>query len=335
MPFFSPVVPRSIARAKRIAKLLQSFYPSRKLATCQATTAHLFGHKDWHALEAACKVADTKTPSLFDEQLDDDAFMHRRTEQLAMVCQELGGVDPTAEHDRPLSLTAKKSMTEPELMQHFAAIPAQSELRLERASARWSVTFAFNVIDEIAPTAEEANDADEYSDFMGMAGAEYMQQLPSLLGRWWSVNVPHQPEVGAALSAFALNPHRSTSLLKFGHYWGSLCVYYADRINWTMAMGVAYMLADRYASIFVQQQEPFFDLIGSESELTEDSIAAAMPEFTRLADFARHEFFECYPRDDFAEVFSKQPIAFVKNAGEVREILSTPGSKRGTWNGDN
>lgn len=186
-------------------------------------------------------------------------------------------------------------------------------------------------MDEIAPTEEEVPPTVEYTDFMSTYGADYLQTLPALLGQWWSVNIPHQPEVGAALTAAKLNPHKATSLLFFGHYWGMLCFYYANAINWTMAMGVAYMLAERHGSIFVQQQKQFFDLTGGESELTEASIKASMPEPHRLADFAHHEFFECYPRDDFAEVFSKQPMAFVANAEEVREILSTPGSNRGTW----
>jgi hypothetical protein len=226
-------------------------------------------------------------------------------------------------------------MTEAELQLHFAARNAQTQQRLDSAGARWSVVFATNVVDEIAPTEEEAPPTVEFTDFMSTHGAEYLLSLPALLGQWWSVNIPHQPEVGAALSAFKLNPQKATSLFFFGHYWGTLCVYYADAINGTMAMGVAYMLAERHGSIFVQQQEQFYDLIGGEAELTEASVKAAMPEFHRLADFAQHEFFECYPRDDFAKVFSKQPMAFAANAEEVREILSTPGSTRGTWADDN
>lgn len=334
MSHISPVIPRNITRAKRIAKQLQAFYPSCQLSTCQATTAHLFGFKDWHALEKVCKSTGGKAFGPFDAQLDEEAVMQRRTAQVHILCKELGGVDPLASHSRPADPPSKSTLTEAELQMYFAARKAQTQQRLDSAGARWNVVFASNVVDEIGPTEEEAPPAVEYIDFMSN-GAEYLQSLPALLGQWWSVNIPHQPEVGAALTAFKLDPHRGTSLLLFGHYWGTLCVYYADAINWTMAMGVAYMLAERHGDIFVQQQEQFFDLIGGEAELTEASVKAAMPEISRLADFAHHEFFECYPRDDFAEVFFKQPMAFVANAEEVREILSTPGSNRGTWADDN
>lgn len=331
----SPVIPRNITRAKRIAKQLLAFYPACQLSTCQATTAHLFGFKDWHALEEVCKSPDAKSPGPFDEQLDDAAFTQRRTVQMWIICSELGGIDPQADHGRPLGPSSKSSLTEAELQAQFAARNAQIDLRLEKAGARWSVVFATNVIDEIQATAENASEAVQYIDFLTRYEAEQLQLLPALLGQWWSVNVPHQPEVGAALKAFKLNPHHSTSLLKFGFYWGSLCVYYARTINWTMAMGVAYLLAERYGSIFVQQQEEFCKLLQGEGELTEDIFAVAKPAFEIYAAVAHHEFFECYPRDDFADAFSKQPMAFAANAEETMKILSTPGSQRGTWADNN
>lgn len=332
MSHISPVIPRNIARAKRIAKQLQAFYPSCQLSTCQATTAHLFGFKDWHALEEVCKSTGAKARGPFDAQLDEEAFIQRKTAQAHILCKELSGVDPLASHMRPADPLSKSTVTKAELLMVFAERMGQTQERLDSAGARWSVTFAENIVDEIDPTGEDAPPTIEYIDLMSN-GAEYLQSLPALLGQWWSVNIPHQPEVGAALTAFKLDPHRGTSLLLFGRYWGTLCVYYSDAINWTMAVGAAYMIAERHGDIYVQQQRQFFDLI--EGELTEASIKAAMPEFRRLADFARHEFFECYPRDDFAEMFDINPMAFVEDAKEVREILSAPGSNRGTWADNN
>lgn len=330
----SPVIPRNITRAKRIAKHLRDLYPRQQLSTCQTATAHLYGHKDWHALEEACKLAGAKSLGPFDGQLDDVAFVRRRNTQIAIVCKELGGIDPQADSKRPPQPASKASLTEQELLAHFAARNAQKHLRLEKAKARWGLVFATSVIDEIQPTAESSPEAAEYFDFLADREAEWLQQLPALLGQWWSVNVPHQPEVGDAIKSFKLNPHLKSSLLKFGQYWGTLSVHYANTIDWNMAMGVAYLLAERYGSIFVQQHAEFCDLVNGERPPTKDQVAVAMPDFIKQAAFAQREFFECYPRDDFASFFLDQPEAFDESARDVVEILQDPNSRRGTWSND-
>ena len=330
----SPVIPRDIARAKRVAKQLHALYPMQKLAQCQATTSHLFGFKDWHAVETACKSADDKTIGPFDEQLDDSEFLKRRQAQSHILCRELGGVEPLARHDPPAEPPSKGSYTNEELAEHFAARDALIGERLSAASARWSVVYSTVVVDEIAPTAEHPQSDEKFIDFMTDSDFEYLVGLPALLGRWWQVNFPHQPEVGQALSNFKINPHRTTSLMMFSHYWGTLCVYYARTINWAMAMGVAYMLAERFGSIDVQGQEMYFDMLDGPEGQIEARLTAAMPELNKAFVFGAKTFFMCFPRDDFAGAYARQPDAFINNAEEVRAILSDPGSTKGTWASD-
>ncbi len=307
----TPVIPRNITRAKRIAKQLHGFYPRQQLSACQATTSHVFGFKDWHALEEACKSADRKVCGPFDEELDEADLVDRLTNQFLIICKELGGVDPEADHRAPER--------------------GERDERLEKAGARWSVLFARTVLLEVFPTARDAPESDEYIDFLTEHDADELERLPGLLGQWWAVNVPHQPEVGAALIAFKLNPHKKTSLLLFGFYWGSLCMYYAQTISWTMAMGVAYMLAERFGSITIQQKGTYVDLMLSDDPPSQEMVSAALPTFAGEAADAQCDFFNCYPRDDFYNAYSKQPQVFMDSAKETMKILNTPGTKRGTW----
>src|SRR5437870_1412175 len=81
---------------------------------------------------------------------------------------------------------------------------------------------------------------------------------------------------------------RTPSLMKFGRYWGALCVYYASTIHWTMAMGVAFILAERYGSLWVQELEEFYDLTrGGESEPSEEKLDASLPVLIKEASLAK------------------------------------------------
>ena len=315
-----PVAPRNIARAKRIAKQLHALYPNSTLASCQATTAHLFGFKDWHAIEEGCKASGKSEPGHLDDELSDEAFIARRKTQAEILCVELSNVDPNAIYGRPTS----RVNTDP--------LGIQIE-RLELANKRWCQTFSQVVIDELEPTAE-GSDPTEYPGFASYFHVDFVEKLPMLIGDWWLTNIPNQPEVGACLKQFKLNPNRCTSLLNFGNYWGTLCMHYAGSINWTMAIGVAFILADRYGSISVQQTTEFYELAERSAGLSQEDFERELPVFFRLAHGAQLEFFACYPRDDFAAVFNAQPSSFMSNADDCKSILLTPGSKRGTWADD-
>lgn len=155
--------------------------------------------------------------------------------------------------------------------------------------------------------------------------------MPQLLGRWWRVNIPHQPTVAEALEGYVLDPNRSISLLKFGGYWGELCMHYSSTINWTMAMGTAYLLAERYATIMVHQDPELYELAPRLEKCSDDEfnqlIRPLLDKQLKMASY----FFQVYPRDDFQDVYEGQPSAFIQNAGECIEILNKPKSKKGTW----
>lgn len=48
---------------------------------------------------------------------------------------------------------------------------------------------------------------------------------------------------------------------------GELCMHYASTIDWTMAMGTAYLLAERYATIMVHQDPALYELGAAPREL--------------------------------------------------------------------
>jgi hypothetical protein len=49
--------------------------------------------------------------------------------------------------------------------------------------------------------------------------------------------------------------------MRFGAYWAQLSTYYADTLNATMVLGPAYLLAERYASIWVRGMPEFLAYI--------------------------------------------------------------------------
>lgn len=85
----TPVVPRSLDRAKRVAKYLHSVYSQHPLSACQAVAARLFFFPDWHALQLAIK---NKQPAgVFDDELPSDALMERVDAQCSILASAFGG----------------------------------------------------------------------------------------------------------------------------------------------------------------------------------------------------------------------------------------------------
>lgn len=322
-------VPLNIDRAKRIAKRLCTYFPRQQLATCQSTTAHLLGHKDWHALEEAIK--SNAAPGPFNEDLDFDTLERRLKAQHRLLCRELGLIDPDSDDRPPEPPASKPTMTEQELAAHFMASRAQSEQRLEKSHARWTKLYASEVLYLVAPTDKNHPSPGPYVDLLGICTPEQIGALPAQLGQWWDINIAHQPVVGQALKKFSLDANSRASLLQFGHYWGTLCMHYAESIAWDMAMGVAYILANRYGSLIAQDSDEFYQFVTTESPSTEEALEPIIDKLLGIQMVAANRFFNCYPRDDFAKVFRAQPQAFVANAEVVMDILSDPSSRRGTW----
>jgi hypothetical protein len=155
--------------------------------------------------------------------------------------------------------------------------------------------------------------------------------MPQKLATWWRVNIPHQPIVADSLERFELDPGRGISILKFGVYWGELCLHYASRIDWTMAMGTAYLLAERYGTILVHSGTEILDLAPQLENCSDDEFAELLkPLIVKQLKMASY-FFEVYPRDDFQDAYAAQPSAFRSNAHECIEILNDPKSTGGSW----
>lgn len=325
----SPVVPRSLDRAKRIAKQLHEIYPQAPLAKCQEVTAHLFFQPDWHTLNAALK---SESPAgAFDQALTSEEFKQRRAAQRAVVCRELGGVDPVTQSPPPKEPDYEKDPNSLIMQAVMGSFSPHAQNRLERAGIRWKQRLAMEAINEIGPTLERPSPAPYVTDLFSLCPGEWLASMPKLLGRWWRVNIPHQPVVAEALEGYVLDPNRSISLLKFGGYWGELCMHYASTIDWKMAMGTAYLLAERYATILVHQGPALYELAPRLEKCSADEynqlIRPLLDQQLKMASY----FFEVYPRDDFQDLYAAQPEAFIQDAGDCIEILNKPKSKKGTW----
>lgn len=329
----SPVVPRSISRPKRVAKHLSGRYPNCQLATCQATTAHLFGFKDWHALEAAIKAG--QSPGPFDDELEDATWTARIEVQCAIVASELGAVDLGKSDVRPAETAAPTPMDARQFQAHMAAHADQLPSRLERANLRWGKLYAFHVLAEICPTCESSPGKQIYNDFGMKFASENLTRLPAFLGAWWKRHVTYVAfpvaDIGDQLTSMPLDPNSKTSLLAFGRTWGTLCVVHARKINWIFAMGVAFLLADRFASLLTQETVEFTDMISADLPPTEEHAEALMSKFVAFARAATRYYLEAYPRDDFAEAYDKQPHAFELAAAEVIENFDQVLPNWGTW----
>ena len=325
----SPVVPRSIERAKRIAKQLHDIYPHHPLAKTQAVTAHLFFQPDWHTLNAVLKAGKPAGP--FDQELSESEFKQRRKAQRAIVCRELGGVDPDVSAPPPKAPDYKKDPNSLILQAVMGSASPHAMNRLEMAAIRWQQRLAMETINEIGPTLEKPSPQTAVTDLFTLCSGEWLATLPQLLARWWRVNVPHQPIVADSLDGYVLEPNRRISLLKFGGYWGELCMHYASTIDWTMAMGTAYLLAERYGTIMVHEDPALYEIAPRLKHCSDEEFDTLLePFFDKQTQFARY-FFEVYPRDDFQDVYDAQPFAFAKDAGECIKILKSPKSKKGKW----
>ena len=327
----APVVPANSSRAKRIAKQLKSAYPNQQLSNCQAATAKLFGHKDWHALEQAIEKRLASAP--FDEELSEEDLATRRTLQADILCRDLGGIDPYGSYESPADPPHKEAMSESEFATYMAARDGQKMMRFERAFARWHVLFSIVAVLELQPTTAKVPPAVSFAKFMTLYDAEQIKELPLSLGRWWKRNIPYQPGVAEALSRFELDPDSQISLMKFGAYWGELCFHYAHTIDWMMAMGVGYLIAERFGTIYVQDSGAIEDAHSRiAAGVSNDEEKFLLKEVSDIFYSGVGRFFAAYPRDDFGEAFKKQPGAFQANAKEAIKVLASPRSKKGIWN---
>lgn len=311
------VVPVNIDRPKRIAKALDKLFHKAKLSQCQAVTAHLFGFADWHGLEQAIKSETSRGP--FDEEISAEQFEDRRAAQVNVIAEELGEVDFAAPYPPP----------GPPKIPDFGY--AHSEKRLLAAHQRCQQLLAFDAICELTPTSSAHPVAQPPFDALCLYKTDELSAFPANLARWWRVNVKHQPEVANAIANFEFDVNRGTSILSFAQYWGTLCMYYANTINWQMIMGTSYLLAEGYAAAHLPYTGTYDEILPKWQKGTEEEnqhwLTSLTAENTRLA----RNFYRVFPRDDLFGVMISQPKAFLSNAKTCKKILASSRSRRGVW----
>ncbi len=307
----TPIVPTGIERPKRIAKALSGIYSTRKLSDCQAVTAQLFGFEDWHSLEEIIKKK--AKPGPFDDDLSDVAIAERRNIQRHIIAQDLGNVDLHVEYLRP----------------EKDPLDLHGEKRLERAYQRFQQRLAHDAIFELTPTSLSHPIAHEPFDGLCLCTTEEFFKFPQKLARWWKVNIPHQAEIGTALGNHDFNVKSPVSILNFAHYWGTLCMYYANTIDWMMAMGTSQILAEGYSATKIFSAESISTMFGNTVTSAEKDDLA--DEALKIKIEIEADFYKCFPRDDFLGVWRGQMKAFYENAQKVSKILAKPGSRKGVW----
>lgn len=310
----SPVVPASINRVKRIAKQLHTIYPEHPLSKCQKVTAGLFFYKDWHSLHQATINGSKK--GLFDDDISENQYYLRIEKQISLVCLELAEVDPTDE------------ALPPEPSEETFGLGASSsfvQTRLSQCAKRTKKHIADLAVDEIKPTSEKPPSKIITTDLITVISDEWLKDFPNKLSGWWRKNIPYQPKVAECIEDFDFNINSRISLVKFGAYWGELCMYYAGEIEPGMAMGTAFMLAERYGSNLLHSDKGFINKV---IELEDGGINAYsdiwMREMTTYLAAQKDltgYYFSSYPRDDFYPIFNAQPDGFIKNARDWEKIV--------------
>lgn len=312
----SAVVPVNIDRPKRIAKALHKLFSQKQLAQCQATTAHLFGFADWHNLEQAVKKGAAQGP--FDEEISDDQLEARYSAQRSIVAAEIGDVDLDAVYPAP-------ERNSPSFSDIFWE---RREARLHAARQRLDQLLATDAIYELTPTSRSHPMALEPFDALSVYRTEELAALPANLARWWKVNVKHQPEVAQAIASHEFDVKSGTSVLLFGHYWGTLCMYYAETINPGMIMGSSYLLAEGYAAAKIQDTATYGDFVPRFNAATDAEKRAWFTAVSEVKSDLEGNFYRAFPRDDLMGI---GPEALLANAEKCKEVLATPKSRWGVW----
>lgn len=223
----TPVVPASMDRPKRVAKQIQEIYRSTPLSRCQAVTARLMFHRDWHALEKA--VAAGAVGARHDEDLLPDDLATRMRLQRDLFHEELC---PSAANNEEL---------------------------------RHTMFLAEAILSETQPTARVAPRLHD-QQISSLWDAEFLQQLPDHLADWCELHLPHDAGISfitQTLRSIRLRPSSGTSLAAFGGYWRGISVAYPLETGAAMGDGVVYALAERYARVVCHQHKNMNSSLGT------------------------------------------------------------------------
>ena len=306
------VVPKSIESVKIFAKELYRNFPNSKLADCQQCAAHVFGHESLHALEEAIKRGEVSGP--LDEDLSDEELHRRFIRQWGLVCLELGNVllDDPYEPPEPSETLSSNGL--------------KSLLRIEAAAARATKLLAQEVLMESGPTRGfSLGEVNVLPYEFILPDQDTMENFNERIAIWWRKNIPEQPGVADALSSYSWDRNRRASIIRFGMYWGELCMHYAHTINWTMCMGTALLLAEQYTWIEIFRGGMLLDIADAAGD---KDIERAIEEMNKFRMKEVQSFLGAYVRDD---MIAAGYVALEKNAIQVMKILKTPNSRRGIW----
>lgn len=229
----TPVVPASMDRPKRVAKQLNEIYRSSPLSRCQAVTARMMFHKDWHALEKAVSTGRVASHAPFDEDLPSELLAERRMRQCDILVAALGDAQaPSTGHFHSVLAAAALAEIQPsaQLAPHQNALPA--ELPLLSADSVWDGTGTELLPERLAAWCE------------GISAAH-----PD------AAAVARGFEIGRILRGLKVRPDSAASLLRFGVIWAGLCSSYPSEIERHFGAGVAYLLAHRFAAAMLRMDE--------------------------------------------------------------------------------
>lgn len=129
-----------------------------------------------------------------------------------------------------------------------------------------------------------------------------LETLPKDLSKWWLENNPDQPEVANALNNFNLDVQSRLDILQFGRYWGVLSRHYAQSLPESLKMGIAYMLANRYADLSLTSDSDFIHANQQyrESLMNRDRY---VKEVQKLKKQEMQIYFNAYPIDRYAFLY--------------------------------
>lgn len=292
--------PLSMERPKRFAKELQKLFPNCSLSLCQEATAHVFGHQDWHQLHRAVDLGGPGRKP--DCELSVDEIVDRQIAQGAILNIEITGLDPNDPYEPPPDEEVNPLAP--------GTSPQHAMLRMSQARNRLTKHLVAMLIVEQEPTDDARLSPQTVESLPWTMGSQdFMANFHKRIAQWWRVNIPYQPEVGQALESFSWDKDRTTSILRFAEYWGTLGVVFSDVIDFDLGPGTSYLLAEQYASSILFREDPEFR--------TEELFRAWVLNFMSI-----------YPRDDFVVAF---PTGLKSSAKIARKILSDPQSRKGTW----
>lgn len=280
---YTPVLPTSLNRAKKSAKQLQRFFPDSPLFKCQKAVAILHGYKDWHALELACDhCANAGT---YDEDLDEKGLRLRRLEQAQALMDEFAAT---------------------ELLSFCARRPGWN------SRYTWLVVVELDITRLISRALPDF-DLAQYSMIDPM---EYAQMWTPLNDWALRKNNPALPPLPTECWSLHIGKLSPASLWLASGLVGSWLADNSGGIPRDLAFGMAYILADQYASLVSL-------LVFAEDEHTDIDPDSDyfMQDFYETRSDAMLSFFSCFALPDCDKAYAEDPRRMAKYAVDAIAVM--------------